>query len=218
MKNSLLLFLILFSLSVQAQRLIYVSDRQGVFDLKKVDRLNHQGKRMIILADNQFRIELPDTTDLSGTLTFEKDFTNDKGERYIHFQLDNGGILVLGDQNLTLALTETHKKIFTFYIDKALTGDKKEFTEAARMRQFKHQVQSTTINALKKNYDEFTQKCLDDRKVRIGMDGKAVHLLLDDKIRVQTTETASGTTEIQTYKNYIIHVTNGKVDAISKIE
>lgn len=220
---SILLFVCSYSLQAQ----VYESNIQQIVDLDVINVPDNYGKRIISIKNDSYSIMLPDNTFLTGTLKFEKDFINQKGYKYTHYVLDNGGKLVIGDKDITLSLTDTHNKIITYLLKDKLRDDlymaKKQHQQdvqelTTEVEKLRLEVQATLINAEKHKYDEFTQKCLDDRQVRIGMDGKAASLLLDEKIRVQTTETTAGITEVQTYKNHIIHVTNGKVDAISKIE
>lgn len=196
----------------------YFSNRQSIIDFDKYNIPDNHGKREISIRGSNYKIELPDNTVLSGALTFDKEYTGDEGKKYKRYNLNNEGSLIIGE-HIVVYLKKTHNKVFTYYLNEELKKEtvKRELTEKEKLYKFQEELRTNVINTLKHNYDPFTQVCLEERKVRIGMDGKAVSLLLDDKIRVQTTQTANGTTEIQTYKNYIIHVTNGKVDAISEI-
>ena len=324
MKKLLLLVFIFLSFSLQAQE--YFSNRQKIIDLDTMGYPENHELRVISISGNKYRIELPDNSVLSGSLTFDDKYKVD-GKKVKRYKLDNGGLIAIGDESITVAITQTHNKAITYFLTDNknlvtknfkeasieemgdvyvsnkqsfegknfsqikkiyISGDKfkaelpngkilegtltpntinykdgkkretfytnagnyfvlqddfisiqlgetlgsivsyyltnyvdpyaKKLEEAKRRAESEEQLRSIIINIHKDNYDEFTQKCLDDRVVRIGMDGRAVSLLMDKQIRVQTTTTANGVAETQVYENYIVHVTNGKVDAISEIK
>ena len=173
--------------------------------------------RKIFISGEKFKAELPNGEILEGTIK-PQSRTYDKGKETVSYLTNTGSYFILKDDFISIDLSETHGSIVSYYLTNYVDPYVQKLEEAKRLAGFENQVRTTTINALKDNYDKFTQQCLEDRVLRIGMDGKAVSLLMDKQIRVQTTTTANGVSETQTYENYIVHVTNGKVDAISEIK
>lgn len=190
---------------------VYVSNKQ-YFEGKVFTET-----RKIFISGEKYKAEIPNGEILEGTIKLQRRFY-DEGKETFRYLTNTGKYFIMKDDYFSIQLGETLDSSVSYYLTNYVDPYAKKLEEAKRLAELENRLRSISINEVKHNYDEFTQKCLEDRVLRIGMDGKAVRLLMDKQIRVQTTTTAYGVSETQIYEHYIVHVMNGKVDAISEIK
>jgi len=162
--------------------------------------------RVILITGNKFEIELPNDIILKGTLTLISDETK-AGKIINSFKTDKECILVVNEDNIFLNLFKTDGIAYTFYLDNYIEPTEEEKQKTNEEIEYKLNVEL---------YGKFTADCIKEGKVKPGMDGVAVLLILGTPEVINQTETENIISEQLVYDDMYVYLENGKVTAIQR--
>lgn len=89
---------------------IFKSNMQTVFQENSTKEKTLRGLRTITIQDNEFKVELPDNSVLTGSLNYH---SSSDGKN--NFMTDKGCPFVIGENEFFLNLYKTHNAAYTFY-------------------------------------------------------------------------------------------------------
>lgn len=91
----------------------YTSSKQTAIIGTNTYDSKFQGKRVLILSSNFYKIELPDNTVISGSLARQPDKENQKNV----YLTEKGCPLVIGENTIFVNLLKTHNAAYTFHLE-----------------------------------------------------------------------------------------------------
>jgi hypothetical protein len=89
---------------------IFKSNKQTVLQDNSTKDKTLKGLRTIIIQDNEFKVELPNNSILTGTLSYH---SSSDGKN--NFMTDKGCPFVIGENEIFLNLYQTHNAAYMFY-------------------------------------------------------------------------------------------------------
>lgn len=201
--------LYLFSSIVFSQT--FISNLQSYYDVEKSETIYIKDKRIIKIKVPNFSVELPDNSELKGTLTFWEDEIKD-GFKVKSYKIDGGGVIAVFRDNVFFNLSATHDIAYSFYLDNFIepTEEDKKIEKEERNRKVAESVYQTEV----KIFGKLTADCIRNKRVKPGMKEVALPLILGQPNSINTTETLYGTTKQYVYDNKFVYVEKGIVTSI----
>lgn len=204
MKKSTTLITLLFFVSAFSQT--YVSEKQSFVFLEKetdYEKIFNE-KRIFIIDKNTYTIEMPDNKTITGKFKKVKlEKTNDN-----KYEMEEGGFFQITNEKICMNLYSTdYKCIVNFYIGNGY--------EIETKRRAKDLIESS-YQSHKKLFGDFTAQCIKEKKVKIGMKGIAIVLILGQPNEINETETENDISKQWVYENLYIYTDNGIVTVIQK--
>lgn len=189
----------------------FISNMQSYYDVEKSETIYIKDKRIISINEPNFSVELPDNSELKGTLTFWEEKIKD-GFKVKSYKIDGGGVIAVFKDNVFFNLHATQDIAYSFYLDNFIepTEAEKKKEKEERNKKVAESIYQTHI----KMFGRLTADCIRNVRVRPGMKEVALPLVLGHPNSINTTETLYSTTKQYVYDNKFVYVEKGIVTSI----
>ena len=167
------------------------------------------GDKSISIKNDTLFAELPTGDTFNGEIRFFGNQTS-SGKTGKRYDIGNNDLIVVYEDEIFLNL-EKHKGIVITYF---LTNYKEPSPEQRKLNKLEEEKAEYKINL--ELYGKFTADCIEEKKVKIGMNYMGIEAILGKPLSINATQTAKSFDQQYVYKNMYIYTQMNKVTSIQQ--
>ena len=204
MKKLLVILFVLFTTNLLSQE--FISYKQNSITGYETKSNDYSGKRIVKIDGNFIKVELPDNTNYHAGIK-SKSTEVRSGKKGLIYTTNDNCIVYVRFDNIFMNLEKFNKNYYTYYLPNYIKPSQEEIERDSIAAKHK-------INVYL--YGEFTAECIKQKKVKPGMAGSAVTVILGIPKAINQTESKNLIQEQLVYDNIYVYLENGIVTVVQQ--